>query len=105
MFTAPATTAIYTLSLHDALPILRRTMRRLDLPSEASVRFSRGIHPDVLRPAAERIPRLKRTRSEEHTSELQSQFHPVRPLPLEKKTHRSAFRSPRSRRSPGRSCG
>jgi phenylalanyl-tRNA synthetase beta chain len=33
---------------------IRRTMRELALPSEASVRFSKGIHPEVVRPAIER---------------------------------------------------
>lgn len=39
---------------------VRRTMRRLDLPSEASVRFSRGIHAETVRPAAERAADLMR---------------------------------------------
>jgi phenylalanyl-tRNA synthetase beta chain len=39
---------------------IRRTMRALDLPSEASYRFSRGIHPEVVRPAAERAADLMR---------------------------------------------
>ncbi|HZT81983.1 MAG TPA: phenylalanine--tRNA ligase subunit beta, partial [Gemmataceae bacterium] len=39
---------------------VRRTMRALDLPSEASVRFSKGIHPETVRPAAERAAELMR---------------------------------------------
>ncbi len=39
---------------------IRRTMRQFDLPSEASARFSRGIHPEVVRPAAERAAGLMR---------------------------------------------
>src|SRR5262249_54969904 len=39
---------------------IRRTMRALDLPSEASYRFSRGIHPEMVRPAAERAADLMR---------------------------------------------
>jgi phenylalanyl-tRNA synthetase beta chain len=39
---------------------IRRTMRALDLPSEASLRFSKGIHPEVARPAAERAADLMR---------------------------------------------
>lgn len=39
---------------------VRRTMRRLDLPSEASIRFSRGIHPETVKPAAERAADLMR---------------------------------------------
>jgi phenylalanyl-tRNA synthetase beta chain len=37
---------------------VRRTMRALNLPSEASVRFSRGIHPETVKPAAERAAEL-----------------------------------------------
>jgi phenylalanyl-tRNA synthetase beta chain len=39
---------------------IRRTMRALNLPSEASARFSRGIHPEMVRPAAERAAELMR---------------------------------------------
>ncbi len=39
---------------------VRRTMRALDLPSEASLRFSRGIHPELVRPASERACELMR---------------------------------------------
>jgi phenylalanyl-tRNA synthetase beta chain len=37
---------------------IRRTMKALNLPSEASVRFSKGIHPEMVRPAAERAALL-----------------------------------------------
>jgi phenylalanyl-tRNA synthetase beta chain len=37
---------------------VRRTMRALDLPSEASLRFSKGIHPDLVVPAVQRAARL-----------------------------------------------
>jgi phenylalanyl-tRNA synthetase beta chain len=37
---------------------VRRTMKALNLPSEASVRFSKGIHPETVRPAAERAVAL-----------------------------------------------
>src|SRR5262245_42992536 len=37
---------------------VRRTMRYFDLPSEASLRFSRGIHPETVRPAAARAAEL-----------------------------------------------
>jgi phenylalanyl-tRNA synthetase beta chain len=33
---------------------IRRTMKALNLPSEASIRFSKGIHPEIVKPAAER---------------------------------------------------
>src|SRR5437667_8631586 len=66
-----ATSEIYTLSLHDALPIsARRTSARRKLPG---VRSS-----SVLRLAPAR-------RSEEHTSELQSHHDLVCRLLLEKK--------------------
>jgi phenylalanyl-tRNA synthetase beta chain len=37
---------------------IRRAMRSLNLPSEASVRFSKGIHPAIVAPAAERAAQL-----------------------------------------------
>ncbi|MFL5242404.1 MAG: phenylalanine--tRNA ligase subunit beta [Gemmataceae bacterium] len=37
---------------------IRRTMKALNLPSEASARFSRGIHPEIVQPAAERAASL-----------------------------------------------
>jgi phenylalanyl-tRNA synthetase beta chain len=39
---------------------VRRTMKAFNLPSEASVRFSRGIHPEMVRPAATRSAELMR---------------------------------------------
>src|SRR5438552_14482217 len=69
-FTAPATTEIYTLSLHDALPISRTTPAR--------PRRGKGT------PRPERIV-SRVQRSEEHTSELQSPDHLVCRLLLEKK--------------------
>lgn len=33
---------------------IRRTSRHFELPSEASLRFSRGVHPDIVEPAARR---------------------------------------------------
>src|SRR5580704_19369034 len=67
-FNDPATTEIYTLSLHDALPIYRT------LPP-------RRRHHYV----ANRPPLVHLDRSEEHTSELQSPVHLVCRLLLEKK--------------------
>src|SRR5438876_7120680 len=66
-FTPTATTDIYTLSLHDALPICSVPRRRHQRPP----RRARG----------RRVP----SRSEEHTSELQSPVHLVCRLLLEKK--------------------
>src|SRR5688572_30993271 len=75
-FNDTATTEIYTLSLHDALPIYRRTDRR-----PRRLRLRRALHAGALRVAARRHP----PRSEEHTSELQSQSNLVCRLLLEKK--------------------
>jgi len=39
---------------------VRRTMKELNLPSEASARFSKGIHTEMVKPAAERAAELMR---------------------------------------------
>src|SRR2546422_8374710 len=76
-FNDTATTEIYTLSLHDALPISARL----------APRGQRLPVPAVMTPQGRR--RRGRVRSEEHTSELQSRLHLVCRLLLEKKkTHR-----------------
>src|SRR3712207_9012720 len=79
-FNDTATTEIYTLSLHDALPIFDRAPDRRDR------RHRRG-HRDGRRPrAAERAVELPADeRSEEQTSELQSRQYIVCGLLLEKK--------------------
>src|SRR5215208_3561923 len=68
-FNDTATTEIYTLSLHDALPILPAT-RRARPPARRRIRL--GLNGSW-------------ARSEEHTSELQSRGHLVCRLLLEKK--------------------
>src|SRR5436189_846477 len=73
-FNDTATTEIYTLSLHDALPISSR--------DRSAVR--RG-GPERARRAARHRPGTERRRSEEHTSELQSPMYLVCRLLLEKK--------------------
>src|SRR3712207_7297397 len=95
-FNDTATTEIYTLSLHDALPIFLG--RLVDAGDEAR-------HPDVVQASAARArraevqvaaggdgrrplvggARAQRRRSEEHTSELQSRQYLVCRLLLEKK--------------------
>src|SRR6266567_9462305 len=70
-FNDTATTEIYTLSLHDALPILDAG---LAVPGPGARRRHLG----------QRVHR-HRLRSEEHTSELQSQSNIVCRLLLEKK--------------------
>src|SRR5438270_11910640 len=76
-FNDTATTEIYTLSLHDALPIFASFRRRKSSTSTSTLILScRGT----------RQGRRKRSRrSEEHTSELQSQSNLVCRLLLEKK--------------------
>src|SRR5438477_7010309 len=79
-FNDTATTEIYTLSLHDALPISISFARyRLWRARFATGRTTRGFLETEIR---WRIPYL---RSEEHTSELQSHVNLVCRLLLEKK--------------------
>src|SRR2546429_6090261 len=91
-FNDTATTEIYTLSLHDALPIYRLRRSR-PLPRLGGRRPARAPRVDVrgLEPPVEDRRRLRRrrARSEEHTSELQSRLHLVCRLLLEKKKHRA----------------
>src|SRR2546430_5822964 len=75
-FNDTATTEIYTLSLHDALPIWRRGPRYL----LALVVLQVGVAAAMVLLA---LPGA--LRSEEHTSELQSQSNLVCRLLLEKK--------------------
>src|SRR2546427_5796030 len=75
-FNDTATTEIYTLSLHDALPISARAWT----PS-----WSTTAIPWPWRPSRPRSWPALRARSEEHTSELQSQSNLVCRLLLEKK--------------------
>jgi phenylalanyl-tRNA synthetase beta chain len=60
---------------------VRRTMRRLDLPSEASLRFSRGIHPETVRPAAERAAELMRQHAGAKICQGLIDNYPARPQP------------------------
>src|SRR5262249_62063878 len=81
-FNHPPTPEIYTLSLHDALPILSRLGLTLPLPNHnVTLRRKQGLlgHlPD------KKVPK-ETLRSEEHTSELQSLTNLVCRLLLEKK--------------------
>lgn len=56
----PGTTKILLESANFDFRSVRRTMKAFNLPSEASMRFSRGIHPEIVRPAAERAAELMR---------------------------------------------
>src|SRR2546422_3323157 len=85
-FNDTATTEIYTLSLHDALPIcmdiayLVGSNQVFYLGTDSSVLFGPG---DTQATGAFTNSSVKR--SEEHTSELQSRLHLVCRLLLEKK--------------------
>src|SRR5438270_1373167 len=81
-FNDTATTEIYTLSLHDALPISGRSAGETTCTATpprywpSRIRTRRSSKPPFAR---------VRIRSEEHTSELQSQSNLVCRLLLEKK--------------------
>src|SRR3712207_7833248 len=89
-FNDTATTEIYTLSLHDALPIFvpqsletarsRRCAEPIRLDHTAT-RRSRAV------PSSTQGPTRSESRSEEHTSELQSRQYLVCRLLLEKKNN------------------
>src|SRR2546423_11083294 len=99
-FNDTATTEIYTLSLHDALPIYRAAARpRAHAPGRLrSWRAAVSGRPRRARcrTAARRAYRPTRPRSEEHTSELQSLAYLVCRLLLEKKKQH-AYQANRSR--------
>src|SRR2546430_12273692 len=81
-FNDTATTEIYTLSLHDALPIL--TSARVVANDAGEID---SIYVTAHRDRDESLVRrtIASARSEEHTSELQSQSNLVCRLLLEKK--------------------
>src|SRR5260370_20767473 len=86
-FNDTSTTEIYTLSLHDALPILEvRVLSwapNMKRPLHMQRPFFLGA-ADALA-SEDRIHGAKKGRSEEHTSELQSHLNLVCRLLLEKK--------------------
>src|SRR5207249_10790789 len=84
-FNAPSTPDIYTLSLHDALPISRNAF-----PINSMVTLWMGSCMKMESWSSAKASRTSavwqlHTRSEEHTSELQSRFDLVCRLLLEKK--------------------
>src|SRR5690606_40976775 len=99
---AMATTVIYTLSLHDALPISERAPHaqqvdlddllerlRIDRPDKSRAGDARVGHHDVdAAPLLDDLGDRGLQRSEEHTSELQSRENLVCRLLLEKKNSR-----------------
>src|SRR5258708_23294431 len=90
-FNDTATTEIYTLSLHDALPILDFCLKSVLFggtgnPSKKVCKCVRHT---------KRVRWLGVSRSEEHTSELQSPDHLVCRLLLEKKKNKIQSHTPR----------
>src|SRR3712207_9443677 len=99
-FNDTATTEIYTLSLHDALPIWSSSLpARLGLRLAASpkMRIRIGIAMMAMTTRMSRDTTAIPKRSEEHTSELQSRQYLVCRLLLEKKkNHRLMMSSCRA---------
>src|SRR2546425_7590618 len=88
-FNDTATTEIYTLSLHDALPIYRYSdhQRRQDCQDLPPRKLAQCLGAAARQVTASR--RGSARRSEEHTSELQSLAYLVCRLLLEKKKNTS----------------
>src|SRR3712207_8392524 len=88
-FNDPATTEIYTLSLHDALPISQLVQARHTAVDRANRDglVALPLHHELDLYGAR--PGALRKRSEEHTSELQSRQYLVCRLLLEKKLNSS----------------
>src|SRR3989442_5432832 len=84
-FNDTATTEIYTLSLHDALPILH-ACSHMHTPAHVHMPALTHAHTRSYAYACSHML----TRSEEHTSELQSRPHLVCRLLLEKKKKANA---------------
>src|SRR3712207_7963385 len=93
-FNDTATTEIYTLSLHDALPILLNVAPPAAIPSIAGSLMGSIFNPNIVEQeysgniAALEIEVASIIRSEEHTSELQSRQYLVCRLLLEKKKNK-----------------
>src|SRR5438445_7186078 len=87
-FNDPATTEIYTLSLHDALPTSPERSSGLTVPSGRRRTLPVTLSTNSLR---------TRSRSEEHTSELQSRQYLVCRLLLEKKKNADTKHAPAHR--------
>src|SRR5687768_17894520 len=100
-----ATTEIYTLSLHDALPIYstivsgEETPLTIDHTNSATIDMTEALAAEVQRRSPRDAAQLLGFRSEEHTSELQSRLHLVCRLLLEKKKE-SHPHEPRLQRRP-----
>src|SRR2546429_6779607 len=98
-FNDTATTEIYTLSQHDALPISilqAQTPTAAPLGPVSKTRYWESARRCRLPPLslAREAFAARSPRSEEHTSELQSRLHLVCRLLLEKKNRSSADTAP-----------
>src|SRR2546429_5533659 len=99
-FNDTATTEIYTLSLHDALPICgpSAAIARGTSVRRSSWSWPRAVPPRRTRSTGSRSRgsrcRRRGTRSEEHTSELQSRLQLVCRLLLEKKNKSRVAHTP-----------
>src|SRR3989442_8381679 len=103
-FNDTATTEIYTLSLHDALPISQPASSSV-LPKPEALLTRMSMPPSAAAASTSWSTTPRVSRSEEHTSELQSRPHLVCRLLLEKKKQPPPTRCPRrsgsgSRRRP-----
>src|SRR5436305_6383676 len=93
-FNGTSAPEFYTLSLHDALPIsVVRSSCSLDSPSAMKCPWP-SISPGITSRPFASITRVRdvTSRSQEHTSELQSRPHLVCRLLLEKKKNITAHR-------------
>src|SRR3712207_7099894 len=88
-FNDTATTEIYTLSLHAALPICQSPVLLQHRLGQLRRTPPRSLVVEVRSLGGDRAP--ARTRSEEHTSELQSRQYLVCRLLLEKKNKTISF--------------
>src|SRR3712207_7075197 len=87
-FNDTATTEIYTLSLHDALPIsVSRAAQARALATTGDATRRTGVYDIVRGKDWPAVYTGRVLRSEEHTSELQSRQYLVCRLLLEKKKH------------------
>src|SRR3712207_7801399 len=85
-FNDTATTEIYTLSLHDALPIYSDRVSEL-----AAAKWTSACFDNLFLARRTSVRCFASIRSEEHTSELQSRQYLVCRLLLEKKKQTSNF--------------
>src|SRR3712207_7458951 len=102
-FNDTATTEIYTLSLHDALPISARTAtsaRAVDSENSARNGSSSTLTLTPVPRWRHASTRACASRSEEHTSELQSRQYLVCRLLLEKKKYMLAHSVAHASRRP-----